>query len=503
MRAMWTGIRTGTGIGGLVLGALLAQAAGAQSVHIEGGGDYATFAAALSAAQAGQVLTIEGRHAGAFVVDRPLALIGRPGAVLDGAGAGSVLTLAADGIRVEGLAITGSAPAGDYWQAWGPAGVMVEGNGAVLSGLSVTGNAWGVIFRNGAGSVLRDSRITDNQRDGVLVQGGTEHRIEDNAILRNRVGVFVDSYQGVTQRVLVPLLHDPAWTQQVATAQAGAVGALRHVIRGNSVQGNGASGIRVQFHASGIRIEDNDVFATGIERAPDAAEAAFWAEQLHLTRNSPLDMVGSGIAIYCLPEDGVITGNRTHDNRAAGIFLSLAPRNLVSRNDVQRNAIGIDVASAQDNELVDNTVADNRDFGIRLSGWMMMGQGRPNRNLIHRNDLRGNGVNAFDASDRLLTAAEIADDMALMPWPEEMRPVYDNPVYRLQMAEMMVSRQEVAHNRWDDGVHGNHYDDFDEPAEGFRDADGDGIGEAGHAIAGGGAVDHAPLTAAALAAIGG
>lgn len=495
------GIRAVIGVWGFALGVLLSQGAWAQRVSIEGGAGYATLSAALADAQPGQTLLIEGRHAGAFVVDRPLALIGTPGAVLDGAGAGSVLTLAADGIRVEGLAITGSAPAGDYWQAWGPAGVVVEGNGAVLSGLSVTGNAWGVIFRNGAGSILRDSRIADNQRDGVLVQGGTEHRIEDNAILRNRVGVFVDSYQGMTQRVLVPLLHDPAWTQQVASAQAGAVGARFHVIRGNSVQGNASTGIRVQFRASGIRIEDNDVFATGVERAPDAAEAAFWAEELHLTRNSPLDMVGSGIAIYCLPEDGVIADNRVHDNRAAGIFLSLAPRNLVAHNDVLRNAIGIDVASAQDNELVDNTVADNRDFGIRLSGWMMMGQGRPDRNLIHRNDLRGNGVNAFDASDRLLTAAEIADDMALMPWPEEMRPVYDNPVYRLQMAEIMVAHQQVAHNRWDDGVHGNHHEDFDEPREGFRDADSDGIGEEGHAIAGGGAVDHAPLTAGFLAAI--
>jgi len=484
----------------VVAAVLCAPLPASAQVTIEGGGRFDTLSAALTAAQPGQVLRIEGPQTGRFVIDSPLTLRGEPGAVLDGAGTGTVLTIAADGVQIEGLVITGSGLSGDFWQSWGAAGVLVEGDRAVLTGLQVSGNAWGVIFRNGQGSELRDSQVSDNQRDGILVQGGADHTIAGNTVARNRVGIFVDSFYGDTQRVLVPLFQDPAWNQQLALAQAGAAPALRHVIADNAVRGNGSVGIRVQFHTFGIRIEGNDVFATGIERAPDPVEAAFWAEALQLTRNSPLELAGAGIAIYCLPEETVIADNTVHDNRGAGIYLSLAPRNRVEHNLVQRNAIGIDVASAQDNDLRGNVVRDNRDYGIRLAGWMMMGQGRPDRNVIHLNDLAGNGVNAFDASDRLLTAAEIADDLALMPWPEDMRVVYDNPVYRLQMAQMLVGQQQVAHNRWDDGSFGNHHDDFDTPPEGFRDTDGDGIGEAGRAIPGGGAVDSFPLTSEALAA---
>lgn len=46
---------------------------------------------------------------------------------------------------------------------------------------------------------------------------------------------------------------------------------------------------------------------------------------------------------------------------------------------------------------------------------------------------------------------------------------------------------------------GNHYDDFDEPAEGFRDGDGDGVGVLAHPIPGGGMIDHFPLLAERVA----
>ena len=50
-------------------------------------------------------------------------------------------------------------------------------------------------------------------------------------------------------------------------------------------------------------------------------------------------------------------------------------------------------------------------------------------------------------------------------------------------------------NRWDNGGTGNHYEDFDVAAEGFTDADANGVSEAPHPIPGGLAVDHHPLDA--------
>ena len=68
-------------------------------------------------------------------------------------------------------------------------------------------------------------------------------------------------------------------------------------------------------------------------------------------------------------------------------------------------------------------------------------------------------------------------------------------------ASAVIDAGGQGHNRWDDGTLGNHYSDFDEAAEGFADADGDGVGEVAHPIPGGGHVDRYPLTAARVAAI--
>src|SRR5690606_18196014 len=65
--------------------------------------------AAVEAAQPGDVLRLlPGEHAGPVVIDRALALIGEAGAALVGPGKGSVITLTAPDVRIEGLAIRGS-----------------------------------------------------------------------------------------------------------------------------------------------------------------------------------------------------------------------------------------------------------------------------------------------------------------------------------------------------------------------------------------------------------
>lgn len=48
-------------------------------------------------------------------------------------------------------------------------------------------------------------------------------------------------------------------------------------------------------------------------------------------------------------------------------------------------------------------------------------------------------------------------------------------------------------NRWDNDTIGNRYGDFDEPAEGCADEDGDGICDVGREIPGGSNRDRFPL----------
>ena len=60
----------------------------------------------IEAAAPGEVLLLApGRHAGPLVIDRPLALRGEPGAIVEGPGTGSVITVAAPDVRIEGLEV--------------------------------------------------------------------------------------------------------------------------------------------------------------------------------------------------------------------------------------------------------------------------------------------------------------------------------------------------------------------------------------------------------------
>ena len=66
-------------------------------------------AAAIAAAAPGDRLVLAaGRHVGPIVVDRALTIEGDPGAVLDGGGAGRVVTVDAPQVVLRGLTVTGS-----------------------------------------------------------------------------------------------------------------------------------------------------------------------------------------------------------------------------------------------------------------------------------------------------------------------------------------------------------------------------------------------------------
>ena len=77
-----------------MLAVLLSATAGAAAATVEVAAEPGGLAAAIAAAAPGDRLVLAaGRHAGPIVVDRALTLEGEPGAVLDGGGAGRVVTI--------------------------------------------------------------------------------------------------------------------------------------------------------------------------------------------------------------------------------------------------------------------------------------------------------------------------------------------------------------------------------------------------------------------------
>ncbi len=124
--------------------------------HLVVGGaeGYASVQAAVDAASAGDTVTVRpGVYAEHVVVDRPIVLVGEPGAVLDGGGTGVVLTVTA-AASISGLAIRGS---GRDLSAE-DAGVLGLGaDGVEIRGLHLEDVLFGIYLKES-----RDARVLDN-----------------------------------------------------------------------------------------------------------------------------------------------------------------------------------------------------------------------------------------------------------------------------------------------------------------------------------------------------
>lgn len=151
----------------------------------------------LDALPAGTTLRLAaGRHAGGLRIERPLALRGDAGAVLVGPGHGSVVTVSAPDVRVEGLEITGS---GVDTSAMDSAVLLRQSarRARVVSNRLV-GNLFGVYIHGAADSVVEDNVISGRSDvrlseagDGVSIWNAPGAQVIGNTISRVRDGIFV------------------------------------------------------------------------------------------------------------------------------------------------------------------------------------------------------------------------------------------------------------------------------------------------------------------------
>jgi nitrous oxidase accessory protein len=285
-------------------------------------------AAAVAAAVPGRVLVVAaGRHEVAGIVVRvPLTLVGRGWPVLDAGEAGTVLTVAADDVTVQGLEFrrTGTAYTEDR------AGIRVTrahrcailGNrmrevmvGVYLDSVATcrvedndlqglpasqlaAGN--GVHAWNSHGLVVRGNRVTGH-RDGIYFEFITEADVEDNVVTgSHRYGLhFMFS-------------HD-----------------LRY--RGNTFARN-ASGIAVMY-----------------------------SKRVTIARNRFVDNMGPAAYGLLLKDidDSRLEGNAFERN-SVGVMIEGGTRNAVHDNRFEANGWGVRImANAVDNTFTANTFAGN------------------------------------------------------------------------------------------------------------------------------------------------
>ncbi|HEX6939912.1 MAG TPA: nitrous oxide reductase family maturation protein NosD [Longimicrobiales bacterium] len=305
-------------------------------------------AAALAAARPGDTIRVAaGRHAGPLLIDRPVVLLAEPGAILDGGGTGTVVTIAADSVVLRGFTIVGSGRSLDGDEA---AVRVIRCRGCVVADNAIARSLHGIYLHQTVDAVVARNRIdgdaslSEGRRgNGVHLFHSTGSRIERNRIRATRDGIYFSFASG------------------------------------NTVVGNDVEGVRYGLH---YMYSDANRFHGNRFRRNAAGAAIMFSRDIVLRENTFADHIGHrafGILLQSA-EAVTVERNRFEGNRI-GIFLDMTAGATFRENLVAGNGVGVELlSSAESNTFTGNAFLANRiavrvPVGAGENRWSAEGRG--------------------------------------------------------------------------------------------------------------------------------
>lgn len=321
------GLACGLAIFGLVVvGALNAAPASLAS------GD--ALRARIAEAEAGSTVVVEaGDYAGPFVIEKPLRLAGRPGAVLRGDKKSHVVAIKASQVEISGFTIRGS-------------------------GRDITKDQ-AAIHTTGDGAFIHDNRIIDSLH-GIYVRRANGCRIERNIILGD--GVVVEAATDPLTTALKPGEGELCDVEPSQDRRGNGIhlwNSRDHVIANNTISGT-RDGIYFSFADSTIvrnnvitkvryglhyMYSDDNTFEQNLFSENAAGSALMYSKGILLRKNR-------------------FVANRSH--RAYGILFQSVDDTRVEENLIQGNTLGFYLENSNNVTVRANHVEGNY-IGLRVS----------------------------------------------------------------------------------------------------------------------------------------
>lgn len=263
---------------------------------------------AIAIAKSGDTILVTGptvfhEH---VVLDKPLHLLGTNSPVIDAGGAGTPITIQAEGASVRGFTVrNGGRDLGAF-----DAGIMIAAGGVTVADCRVEGGGF-----------------------GLYIRGVNDCRVEHNTVLGDT---------------------------NVPPAQRGN-GIHLWKTRHNVIAGNSIAGTRDGAYFS--YADDNLIVSNRIEGTRFGIHYMY-SHQNRLVGNT-LDRNAVGAALM-FARDCVVEGNRAFANRRHGILLMQVEHSRLARNTVWGQNRGFFVQLAVQNRFEENVIANN-DIGLYLS----------------------------------------------------------------------------------------------------------------------------------------
>ena len=301
----------------------------------------ATLEQLVAAAPPGATINVPaGVHAVHLKLDKPVALIGEPGAILDGGGTGDVVRIAAANVTVRGLTLRRS---GSDLTAMN-AGIFVErqSRDIVISGNRIEDSLFGV-YLDGAANVrvernvirgMRNLRVAD-RGDGIHLWNDTGCAIEGNDIAGSRDGiyVYVSSHNTIARNVV----HDVRYGVHYMYSQY-------NLLQDNVSRGNLAGYALMSSHH--LKVVGNS-----------SADESSYGFLLNYIAHSEI----AGNRVYRIKGQSDDAGGTIEGTDGKGLFVYLSQFNTFHDNLVADSQIGIHMtAGSENNRLWGNHFEGNR-----------------------------------------------------------------------------------------------------------------------------------------------
>ena len=345
-----------------VVSALLLSGAYAQAetITVPAGGD--ALQKAVATVPAGTVLRLTaGIHAGPITIERPLVLDGEDGAVVQGAGEGKVVTVAAPDVTIRHVTVRGS-------------------------GTSLFGMDSGIFLdKTAERAVIEDDRL-ENNLIGVYVWGAKDARVRHNTI-RGRDDLRLSERGNGVQ----------VWNAPGATVDDNDIARVRDGIftttsRRNAFRNNRFSALRFAVHY--MYTNDSEV-SGNVSTGNHVGYAIMYSDRLTI-RNNRSDGDRDHGFLFNFANFSRIDGNAVVHGGDKCVFIFNANGNRLRDNWFEGCRIGIHfTAGSERNEIVGNAFVANRTqvmyVGTRSLDWSVAGRG----NYWSDNpafDLNGDGI---------------------------------------------------------------------------------------------------------------
>ncbi|KZL05161.1 Periplasmic copper-binding protein (NosD) [Pseudovibrio axinellae] len=328
---------------GICLAGLLAHGTAFAETRVEAGD---TLANLVTSATSGETLRLSGGvHTGAFEIDKPLTIECAPGAIIDGQGNGSVITVTSPDVVIRGCQIIGSGDRHDEIDSGvrllkGADRTLVEGN-------TLTGNLYGVDVHGAKDAKVLGNTIIGRQGhrmnrrgNGVYVWNAPGSEVSDNDIRFGRDGIFTNtSSKNVFARNKI---RDLRFAVHYMYTQNSVV--MDNVSTGNHL------GYAIMF-SKGVRVENNVSYN-------DRDQGIM----LNYANNS------------------MVVGNYVSGAKERALFIYNSHKNAITENRFEKSALGIHfTAGSERNTVYRNAFVGNRQqvkyVGSKWVDWSVNEQG--------------------------------------------------------------------------------------------------------------------------------